>query len=138
MTEGVSKSMEPAPKQKITPQQRTASVVNETDLPSDYNDDFEKEDIVKIEEPINAASKIVSKRKPKYAERQTKESSRDAGSENQSLIRDISIRNKLETAKVSSSMPPSNRVVTSKGKDIPYDRSVQKLASSPGKTEDAV
>lgn len=46
------------------------------------------------------------------AERQTKESSHgEAGSDNNSLLRDISVRNKIEVAKGSSSMPPTNKMI---------------------------
>ena len=70
------------------------------------HDDFEKDEIVKMAEPSS------TKKRKNMAERQTKESSHgENGSDNNSLLREISARNKLEAVKGSSSMPPTGKLI---------------------------
>lgn len=121
--------MEPAPKPR--PHQSSALADNEADANSDYNDDFEKDEVVRMEA-------VKPKHKPVYAERLTKESSRDAGSDNHSLMREISVRNRLETVIASSSVPPSNRAPPSKAVGLKQDSSVKQLVASPSKKHDIV
>jgi hypothetical protein len=102
--------MEPATKQKISkPNMMTENEGKESDADYD-NDDFEKDDLVKMVEP-NAQKAIANKRKQNLADRQTKESSQEAGSDSNSLLREISVRNKLENPKGSSSMPPTSKMI---------------------------
>ena len=75
------------------------------------NDDFEKDDLVKMAEP-NSQKAAFKKRKQNLADRQTKESSQEAGSDSNSLLREISIRNKLDPIKGSSSMPPTGKLLS--------------------------
>lgn len=59
-SEIVSKSMEPVPKKKITTKPKVDVKAKQSD--SDYDeDDFEKEDIVKMAEPANHAPTAASK-----------------------------------------------------------------------------
>jgi hypothetical protein len=104
--ENVSKSMEPV-KQKKTPQQQLHTENEIAESGSDYDhDDFEKDEIVKMAEPSG------TKKRKNMAERQTKESSHgENGSDNNSLLREISARNKLEAVKGSSSMPPTGKLI---------------------------
>lgn len=53
-----------------------------------------------------------TKKRKNMAERQTKESSHGENvSDNNSMLREISARNKMEGAKGSSSMPPTVKII---------------------------
>lgn len=111
--------MEPAPKPRIIPKQSSALADNEGSN-SDYNDDFEKEDVVKVADHSSNPHRAAKKKQQHIADRQTKESSQEPGSDSHSLMRDISVRGKLDTAKNSSSLPPT-RMIAPKNTDLYND-----------------
>lgn len=102
---------------------------------ADYdNDDFEKDDLVKMAEPNKKAA--VKKRQQNLADRQTKESSQEAGSDSNSLLREISVRNKLETVKASQSVPPTSKLIQSKAPELAHDSSQNQIGLTQRRAEE--
>lgn len=91
--------MEPKPQKKLK-SMMTENEGKESDAEYD-NDDFEKEDMVKMAEPKGQNKKHMK------SDKLTKDSSNDhTVSNNNSLLREISERSKLEAIAHSSSLPP--------------------------------